>query len=172
MCPILGEIREYVEFKYSLETVGTYMLTYTDQTFIFKKFISYSPQDLLLWLLILSVQFHETVSWYLPHPCALGNKIRGSCLVFCKSRNKSFYQLHHRLRVCLKNWSINVRKCIFEDLNSHLLTLTQLAEESTALTVCPFGQRVRRGGDYLSHSLTIAIHLSWHMLVLSVELDT
>ena len=27
---------------------------------------------------------------------------------------------------------------IYEDLNSHLLTLTQLAEESTALTVCPF----------------------------------
>ena len=49
---------------------------------------------------------------------------------------------------------------IYEDLNSHLLTLTQLAEESTALTVCPFGQKVRRGGDYLSHSLTIAIHLS------------
>ena len=47
-----------------------------------------------------------------------------------------------------------------EDLNSHLLTLTQLAEESTALTVCPFGQKVRRGGDYLSHTLTIAIHLS------------
>ena len=44
---------------------------------------------------------------------------------------------------------------IHEDLNSHLLTLTQLAEESTALTVCPFGQKVRRGGDYLSHSLTI-----------------
>ena len=51
----------------------------------------------------------------------------------------------------------------YEDLNSHLLTLTQLAEESTALTVCPFGQKVRRGGDYLLHSLTIAIHLSWHM---------
>ena len=49
---------------------------------------------------------------------------------------------------------------ISEDLNSHLLTLTQLAEESTALIVCPFGQKVRRGGDYLSHSLTIAIHLS------------
>ena len=46
---------------------------------------------------------------------------------------------------------------LYEDLNSHLLTLTQLAEESTALTVCPFGQKVRRGGDYLSHSLTIAI---------------
>ena len=28
---------------------------------------------------------------------------------------------------------------IYEDLNSHLLTLTQLAEESTALTVCPVG---------------------------------
>ena len=27
---------------------------------------------------------------------------------------------------------------IYEDLNSHLLTLTQLAEESTALIVCPF----------------------------------
>ena len=40
---------------------------------------------------------------------------------------------------------------IYEDLNSHLLTLTQLAEESTALTVCPFGQKVRRGGDYLSY---------------------
>ena len=46
---------------------------------------------------------------------------------------------------------------IYEDLNSHLLTLTQLAEESTALNVCPFRQKVRRGGDYLSHSLTIAI---------------
>ena len=43
-----------------------------------------------------------------------------------------------------------------EDFNSHLLTLTQLAEESTALTVCPFGQKVRRGGDYLSHSLTMS----------------
>ena len=32
---------------------------------------------------------------------------------------------------------------IYEDLNPHLLTLTQLAEESTALTVCPFGQRYR-----------------------------
>ena len=31
---------------------------------------------------------------------------------------------------------------LYEDLNSHLLTLTQLAEESTALTVCPFGQRL------------------------------
>ena len=27
---------------------------------------------------------------------------------------------------------------IYQDLNSHLLTLTQLAEESTALTVCPY----------------------------------
>ena len=51
-------------------------------------------------------------------------------------------------------------KSFYEDLNSHLLTLTQLAEESTALTVCSFRQKVRRGGDYLSHSLTIAIHLS------------
>ena len=48
---------------------------------------------------------------------------------------------------------------IYEDLNSHLLTLTQLAEESTALTVCPFGQKVRRGGDYLSHSLTTMVGL-------------
>ena len=30
---------------------------------------------------------------------------------------------------------------IYEDLNSHLLTLTQLAEESTALTVCQFGNK-------------------------------
>ena len=29
----------------------------------------------------------------------------------------------------------------YEDLNSHLLTLTQLAEETTALTVCPFGHQ-------------------------------
>ena len=35
---------------------------------------------------------------------------------------------------------------IYEDLNPHLLTLTQLAEESTALTVCPFGQK------YVSHT--------------------
>ena len=40
-----------------------------------------------------------------------------------------------------------IKNCLYEDLNSHLLTLTQLAEESTALTVCPFGQKVRRGGD-------------------------
>ena len=39
---------------------------------------------------------------------------------------------------------------IYEDLNSHLLTLTQLAEESTALTVCPFGQKVRRGGENIN----------------------
>ena len=31
---------------------------------------------------------------------------------------------------------------MYEDLNSHLLTSTQLAEESTALTVCPFGQKI------------------------------
>ena len=31
---------------------------------------------------------------------------------------------------------------LYEDVNSHLLTLTQLAEESTALTVCPFDTNI------------------------------
>ena len=39
-----------------------------------------------------------------------------------------------------------------EDLNSHLLTLTQLAEESTALTVCPF----------------VNIEVSWKLLRVSI----
>ena len=53
----------------------------------------------------------------------------------------------------MRNSKIINNIIVYEDLNSHLLTLTQLAEESTELTVCPFGQKVRRGGDYLLHSI-------------------
>ena len=49
-----------------------------------------------------------------------------------------FYSMFSNILDCMRIWT------------SHLLTLTQLAEESTALTVCPFGQKARRGGDYKS----------------------
>ena len=43
-----------------------------------------------------------------------------------------FYVTHEVVVQCREDHGI------YEDLNPHLLTLTQLAEESTALTVCPF----------------------------------
>ena len=56
-------------------------------------------------------------------------------------------------------------KYIHEDLNPHLLTLTQLAEESTALTVCP-------SVIYTMIFSTLYHEFVCHVEHYSVELDT